>query len=45
MEHLVSDIKNIKDSLYRMCKYIMGKSINKGNANNVKDLKGIGKVV
>ena len=45
MEHLASDIKNIKDSLYRMRKYIMSKSINEGNTNNVKDLENIGKVV
>ena len=45
MEHLASDVKNIKDSLHRMHKYIMDKSINEGNANNVKDLEGIGKVV
>ena len=45
MEHLAFDIKNIKDSLYRMCKYIMGKSIKEENTNNVKDLEGIGKVV
>ena len=35
MEHLVSDIKNIKDSLHRMCKYIMNKSINEGNIGKV----------
>ena len=28
-----------------MCKYVMGKSIKEENANNVKDLEGIGKVV
>jgi len=45
MEHLASDIKNIKDSLHKMRKYIMGKSINEGNTNNVKNLEGISKVV
>jgi len=45
MEHLVSDIKNIKDSLCRMGKYIQGKSIIKENPNGIKDLEGIGKVV
>jgi len=45
MEHLASDIKNIKYSLHRMHKYIMGKSINEGNTNNVKDLEDVGKVV
>ena len=44
MEHLVSDIKNIKDSLSRMCKYILGKSINDDKANNIKNLEGVGKV-
>jgi len=44
MEHLVSDIKNIKNSLQRMGKYIRGKSIN-NDPNNIKDLKGVGKVV
>ena len=45
MEHLASDIKNIKDSLYRMGKYIKGKSINNSNPNNIKDLEGMGKAV
>ena len=43
IEHLVSDIKNIKESLIRMCKYILGKFINGDKANDVKDLEGIGK--
>lgn len=45
MEHLASDIKNIKDSLHRMQKYILGKVINGDRANNIKDLEGIGKAV
>jgi len=44
MEHLVSDVKNIKDSLCRMGKYIRGKSID-SNPNNTKDLEGVGKAV
>ena len=44
MEHLVSNVKNTKDSLCRMGKYIWGKSID-SNPNNIKDLKGIGKAV
>ena len=44
MEHLASDIKNIKDSLWKMGKYIKDKSIN-NNPNNIKDLEGVGKVV
>ena len=44
MEHLASDIKNIKDSLCRMEKYIWGKSID-SNSNNIKDLEGVGKAI
>ena len=44
MEHLVSDVKNIKDSLWRMGKYIRGKSID-SNPNNIKDMDGVGKVI
>jgi len=45
MEHLALDVKNIKDSLYRMGKYIRGKSIDNTNPNNVKDLESIGNAV
>ena len=41
----MSDVKNIKDSLHRMGKYIKGKAINDNNLNNVKDLDGVGKAV
>jgi len=44
IEHLASDIKNIKDSLSRMCKYVLGKSINNDKANDIKDLEDVGKV-
>ena len=44
MKYLVSDVKNIKDFLWRMGKYIRGKSIN-SNPNNIKDLEGISKAV
>ena len=44
MEHLASDVKNIKDSLHRMGKYIWDKSIN-SNSNNIKNLKSVGKAV
>ena len=44
MEYLASDVKNIKNSLSRMCKYILGKTINDNKANNIKDLENIGKV-
>ena len=42
MKHVASDVKNIKDSLYRISKYIRGKTIN-NNPNNYKDLEGVGK--
>jgi len=44
MEHLALDTKIIKDSLTRIRKYILGKSINNDKANSVKYLKGIDKV-
>ena len=43
LEHLASDMKNIKESLTRMRKYILGKTIEGGEANRVKDLEGVGK--
>ena len=42
MEHLASNVKNIKDSLQRMGKYIQGKSID-NNPNNIKNLGHIEK--
>jgi len=42
MKHVALDVKNIKNSLYRMGKYIRGKAIN-DNPNNCKDLEVIGK--
>ena len=45
MEYLTSDIQNIKESLTRMRRYILGKSIDSNKANEVKDLEGIGKAV
>jgi len=42
MKYVASDVKNIKDSLYRISKYIRGKTIN-NNPNNCKDLEGVGK--
>ena len=44
LEHLVLDMKNIKESLTRMQKYILGKTIEGSKANKVKDLKGISKM-
>jgi len=43
MEYLVLDIKNIKNSLARMHKYILGKSIEGNKANSIKNLKSVSK--
>ena len=43
MEHLALDIKNIKELLIRIHKYILGKTIKDDKANSIKDLKGIRK--
>ena len=43
MKHLDSDIKNIKESLFRMEKYILSKGIDGSKANEIKDFKGLGK--
>jgi len=45
MEHLASDALNIKESLSRMRKYILGKSIKNSGANDVEDFKGMGKAM
>ena len=45
MEHLASDALNIKESLFRMQKFIAGKSINSSKANDFKDLMGMGKAL
>ena len=45
IEHLATDISNIKESLERIQKYILGKAIKGDKANNIKNLKDIGKVV
>ena len=44
IEHLASDIKNIKDLLLRMQNYILSKSIEGDKANNIKNLKEVSKV-
>ena len=44
MEHLTSNISNIKESLGRIQKYILSKTIKSNNTNNIKDLEGVGKV-
>jgi len=45
IEHLASNINNIKESLGRIQKYILGKTIERDNANNIKDLEDVGKAV
>ena len=44
MKYLAFDIKNIKDSLSRIHKYILNKFINNDKANNIKNLKSISKI-
>ena len=44
MEYLALDLQNIKVSLTRMQKYILGKAIEDNNANNIKDFQGVGKM-
>jgi len=44
MVHLALDIKHIKESLRRMQKYILNKSIEGDKANDVKDLEGVSEV-
>ena len=44
MEHLASDIKNIKESLHRIGNYNKDKSVNT-NPNDVKNLDSVGKAV
>jgi len=43
MEHLGLDIKNIKESLSRMEKYILSKDIDGNKANNIKNFEGLSK--
>ena len=45
MEYIMSDVLSIKNSLFRIKKYILGKSINGNKANGFKDLFGIGKAI
>ena len=44
MEHLPSDIKNIKKSLNQMSKYILNKSVKRDKVNNFDDFEGVGKM-
>jgi len=45
MEHLASDLKNIKDSLNFMARYISNKQIDSSKSNDLEDFHGIGKAV
>jgi len=45
IKHLVSDAKNIKDSLLFMTKYIGNKQINLTKSNKLEDFKGIGETI
>jgi len=45
MEHLAPDALNIKESLFRIQKFIAGKSIDSSKTNNFKDLMGMGKAL
>ena len=45
LEYLALDIKNIKDSLNFMAKYIDNKQIDPSKSNNMNDLKGIGMAI
>jgi len=44
MEHLMSNVKNIKEFLCRIGNYIKDKFVN-SNSNDVKNLDGMGKAV
>ena len=44
IEYLRSDVKNIIESLCCIQKYIINKKIESGKANNVKYLRGMGKI-
>ena len=45
MKYLVSDSKNIKDSLNFMDKYISNKQVNFSKSNDLEDFHGIGKAI
>ena len=45
IKHIVSDVKNIKDSLKFMAKYISNKQIKPAKANDLMDFNGIGDAV
>ena len=45
IKHIASNVKNIKDSLKFMAKYISNKQVDSAKANELDDFKGIGEVV
>jgi len=45
IEHLVSDSKNIKDSLNFMAKYISNKQVDSLKSNNLEDFHSMSKAV
>jgi len=45
MKHIASDILSIKNSLFRIKRYILGKSINGDKADDFKDLSGMSKAI
>ena len=45
IKHLALDIKNIKETLGRMQKYVLSKAIESGKANDIKNLESVDKVV
>ena len=45
IEHFVSDLKSIKDSLNFILKYIANKQVNGKEVNNLKDFDGMGDAI
>ena len=45
IEHFASNSKSIKDSLNFIAKYIQGKQVDSGKANNLSDLNGMGDAI
>ena len=45
IEHFASDLKNIKDSLNFMVKYISNKQVNNSKANELNDFDGMGNAI
>jgi len=44
IEHIPSDIENIKVSLTGVSDYIINKSVDRGQVNNFDDLKDVSKI-